>query len=79
MGVRASADPISAVRALPPLRLDQFLKWQGVVGTGGEAKLRVQQGEVRVNGELELRRGRRLIAGDRVELAGRSLEVPAAL
>ncbi len=61
------------------MRLDQFLKWQGVVGTGGEAKLRVQQGEVRVNGELELRRGRRLMAGDRVELAGWSLEVPTAL
>ena len=62
----------------PPneLRLDQFLKWQGLVGTGGEAKFRIQQGEVRVNGELEQRRGRKLQPGDRVRLAGQELVVP---
>jgi ribosome-associated protein len=59
------------------LRLDQFLKWQGLVGTGGEAKLRIQQGDVRVNGELEQRRGRKLQTGDRVKLAGQELVVPA--
>ncbi|MCT0199034.1 RNA-binding S4 domain-containing protein [Synechococcus sp. CS-1325] len=59
------------------MRLDQFLKWQGVVATGGEAKFRVQQGEVRVNGAVERRRGLQLSAGDRVELGGHSLTVPA--
>jgi ribosome-associated protein len=59
------------------LRLDQFLKWQGLVGTGGEAKFRIQQGDVRVNGELEQRRGRKLQPGDRVKLAGQELVVPA--
>ncbi|MCP9846435.1 MULTISPECIES: RNA-binding S4 domain-containing protein [unclassified Synechococcus] len=58
------------------MRLDQFLKWQGVMATGGEAKLRVQNGEVRVNGAIELRRGRQLVAGDRVEWQGIALEVP---
>ena len=58
------------------LRLDQFLKWQGLVGTGGEAKFRIQQGDVRVNGELEQRRGRKLQPGDRVQLAGQELVVP---
>ena len=58
------------------LRLDQFLKWQGLVGTGGEAKFRIQQGDVRVNGELEQRRGRKLQPGDRVTLAGQELVVP---
>ena len=32
------------------MRLDQFLKWQGWVATGGEAKLRIQAGDVSVNG-----------------------------
>ena len=53
------------------MRLDQALKWQGLVATGGEAKLRIQDGEVQVNGSVETRRGRQLQAGDVVELAGR--------
>jgi ribosome-associated protein len=39
------------------IKLDQFLKFSGVVMTGGEAKLRIQDGEVLVNGTLETRRG----------------------
>ena len=55
---------------MAPMKLDQFLKWKGWVLTGGEAKLRIQQGDVRVNGQVETRRGRQLVAGDRVVLAG---------
>ncbi|NBO29924.1 MAG: RNA-binding S4 domain-containing protein [Synechococcaceae bacterium WB6_1A_059] len=47
------------------MQLDQFLKFQGLVGTGGEAKLLIQGGKVRVNGQIESRRGRKLQAGDR--------------
>ena len=65
-----------ALEQLSELRLDQFLKWQGLVGTGGEAKFRIQRGDVRVNGSLEQRRGRKLQPGDRVNLAGQELEVP---
>ena len=50
------------------MRLDQFLKWQGWVATGGEAKLRIQAGDVSVNGAVEQRRGRQLQSGDRVQL-----------
>lgn len=50
------------------MRLDQFVKWQGWVGTGGEAKLRIQAGDVSVNGAVEQRRGRQLQNGDRVQL-----------
>jgi ribosome-associated protein len=57
-------------------RLDQFLKWSGLVGTGGEAKLWVQQGEVKVNGVVEERRGRQLNSGDKVELRGQRVVVP---
>lgn len=57
------------------IRLGQFLKLAGVVETGGEAKLRIQEGEARVNGEVETRRGRQLVPGDLVEFAGEVLEV----
>ena len=52
------------------IKLDQFLKWIGVVQTGGEAKQLIREGEVDVNGQMELRRGRKLIEGDRVTVSG---------
>lgn len=52
------------------IRLEQLLKLADAVGGGGEAKLRIQNGEARVNGEVETRRGRKLVAGDRVEFDG---------
>ncbi|MEM1068647.1 MAG: RNA-binding S4 domain-containing protein [Planctomycetota bacterium] len=57
------------------IRLDDFLKHEGIVGTGGEAKLRIQSGEVRVNGEVELRRRKQLSNGDVVEVMGQVLTV----
>jgi ribosome-associated protein len=57
------------------LKLDQFLKFQGLVATGGEAKMRIQRGDVRVNGVIETRRGRQLACGDAVSLDGRELLV----
>ena len=50
------------------MKLDQFLKWEGVVSTGGEAKQLIATGQVSVNGEVELRRGRKLSPGDQVSL-----------
>jgi ribosome-associated protein len=57
------------------IKLDQFLKLAHLVQTGGEAKQRIQAGEVRVNGEVELRRGRKLRHGDVVEFDGETLVV----
>ena len=48
------------------MKLDQFLKWQNLVSSGGEAKLIIKSGSVKVNGEVEIRRGRKLIKGDKV-------------
>jgi ribosome-associated protein len=56
-------------------RLGQFLKLMDAVDTGGEAKMRIADGEVTVNGEVELRRGRQLKPGDVVTIAGRSYHV----
>ena len=52
------------------IKLDQYLKWHGLAGTGGEAKLRIQRGDVKVNGCIEVRRGRQLAVGDAVEIDG---------
>ncbi len=57
------------------IKLDAFLKWQGLAETGGQAKLDIQEGLVRVNGKVETRRGRKLVAGDRVTYRGRTLTV----
>ena len=59
----------------PTIRLGQFLKWRGLVPSGGQAKIAIQDGVVRVNGVVELRRGRRLVTGDRVEFEGASVTV----
>jgi len=63
---------------LPTLRLDQFLKFQGIVGSGGQAKLVIQDGAVLVNGELETRRRRKLVNGDVVQFNGMDYTVADA-
>lgn len=50
------------------IRLGQYLKLTGLAATGGEAKFLIQDGRVRVNGEVETRRKRQLRNGDRVEV-----------
>lgn len=57
------------------IKLDQFLKLKGLVQTGGQAKILIQAGEVRVNGTIETRRGRKLTKGDRVLAMGEMLQV----
>jgi len=51
------------------IKLDSLLKAVNAVASGGEAKLLIADGRVRVNGSVELRRGRKLYPGDRVKLA----------
>ena len=46
------------------MKLDQFLKWNNIVASGGEAKMLINSGLVKVNGEIEKRRGRKLNEGD---------------
>lgn len=57
------------------IKLDQFLKFVGVASTGGEAKLMIQDGDVKVNGETETRRGRKLVTGDSVMVQGATYRV----
>ena len=57
------------------IKLDSFLKAVNVVGSGGEAKIIIAEGQVRVNGETETRRGRKLYPGDRVALGDHEFSV----
>jgi ribosome-associated protein len=62
-------------QAEPTIQLDQFLKWQGLVSTGGHAKVVIQGGQVFLNGVIETRRKKKLKTGDKVTYAGRTLVV----
>lgn len=50
------------------IKLDQFLKWADIVTTGTEAKLLISNGLVKVNGEVETRRGKKLRKNDIIEV-----------
>ena len=57
------------------IKLGQALKLAGLVGSGIEAKIVIQDGEVLVNGEVDLRRGKKLYPGDTFEFNGTKVEV----
>ncbi len=57
------------------IRLGQFLKLANLVESGAEAKPLIAEGLVRVNGEVDTRRGRQLKLGDVVELNGQAARV----
>lgn len=60
------------------IKLQDLLKFAGLVETGGETKERVQAGEVLVNGEACTQRGRKLRPGDLVRFDGQELTVKYA-
>lgn len=57
------------------IKLDAFLKWSGAVSQGSEAKIYIQNEMVKVNGKIEIQRGKKLIKGDIVELNGESYKI----
>ena len=57
------------------IRLGQFLKLADLSDTGGEGKILIASGDVTVNGEVALRRGRQLHRGDVVSVLGRTARV----
>jgi ribosome-associated protein len=59
------------------IRLGQLLKLAGLAGSGGEARARIAEGAVQVNGEVETRRGRQLRPSDVVALGGEEVRVTA--
>ncbi|MDD4849988.1 MAG: RNA-binding S4 domain-containing protein [Gemmiger sp.] len=59
----------------PFIKLEGLLKFAGLCETGGEAKERIQAGEVLVNGEPCTMRGKKCVAGDTITLDGRQVTV----
>jgi ribosome-associated protein len=58
-----------------PIELCQFIKFGGLADSGGAAKQLVAEGEVLLNGVLETRKRKQLIAGDQVTVAGQTIVV----
>ena len=61
-----------------PVELYKILKFEGLVTTGGEAKLLIGDGEVTVNGEIETRRRKKIVDGDAIEFRGEILQIQLA-
>ena len=57
------------------IKLGQALKAAGLVESGVEAKLLIQDGQVKVNGQVEVQRGKKLVAGDIVEFDGETIKI----
>lgn len=57
------------------IKLGQALKAAGLVGSGIDAKIVIQDGKVRVNGQVEVQRGKKLVFGDVVEYAGETVKI----
>ena len=60
------------------IKLQDLLKLANLVGTGGEAKIVIQEGEVSVNGEVCTMRGKKIRPGDTVAFDGKELTVSYA-
>ncbi len=58
-----------------PVELFKVLKFEGLVGSGGEAKAMIEEGEVLVNGDVETRKRRKLLNGDLIEFAGEEFRI----
>lgn len=75
---KGEPDPVKKVNITTDyIRLDAFLKLADAVQTGGHAKLVIQNGEVCVNGEVCLMRGKKLRSGDNATYAEKQYEVAA--
>jgi ribosome-associated protein len=57
------------------IELNNLIKKRGWVATGGEAKTRIDQEEVRVNGEIETRRRRKIRIGDQVVFGDQKVQI----
>ncbi|MBR2715809.1 MAG: RNA-binding S4 domain-containing protein [Ruminococcus sp.] len=59
------------------IRLDNLIKFAGIAPTGGQAKFLIQNGEIKVNGEICTMRGKKMRDGDTAQFENRVIEVKA--
>ena len=57
------------------IKLGQVLKLAGLVDSGVDAKIQIQEGFVKVNGEVEVQRGKKIHPGDIIEFKGQQIKV----
>lgn len=57
------------------IKLDQLLKFAGIVGNGSDAKFIILEGKVSVNGQAETRRGKKIVKGDIVKIGEQIINV----
>lgn len=74
-----SGEPVNIAISDESIRLGQFLKLANLIDSGSEAKNVIASGLVRVNDEVETRRGRQLHTGDVVAIAGHVARVDSAV
>ncbi|MDH5485840.1 MAG: RNA-binding S4 domain-containing protein [Gammaproteobacteria bacterium] len=58
-----------------PVELYKILKFEGLVASGGEAKVVIGEGQVVVNGEVETRKRKKIVGGDIIEFAGEEIRI----
>jgi ribosome-associated protein len=58
-----------------PVELYKILKFEGLVASGGEAKMVIADGDVKVNGEVETRKRKKIVSGDVISFAGQTIRV----
>ena len=62
-----------------PVELYKLLKFEGLAASGGEAKYLIAEGNVRVNGQIETRKRKKLVSGDVIELGDITLQIKSAV
>lgn len=68
-------DIISVTLTSSPTELYKVLKFEGLVASGAEAKLVIADGLVKVNGQVETRKRKKIIANDTIEFANTTLNI----
>ena len=57
------------------IKLDAFLKWAGIASHGSEAKFYIKNEEIKLNGKVEIQRGKKLVKGDIIEFNGETYKI----
>ncbi|HEY8892435.1 MAG TPA: RNA-binding S4 domain-containing protein [Clostridium sp.] len=57
------------------IKLDAFLKWAGIASLGSEAKFYIKNEEIKLNGKVEVQRGKKLVKGDIIEFNNESYKI----
>lgn len=60
---------------IEPVELHKILKFEGMVPSGGVAKMAIESGDVIVNGEVETRKRKKIVAGDVIAFNGESIRM----